>query len=123
VQLLSDVSLSRIEAKARRRHTDEVEVRARTVLLNVADQRVAKGDVDAEGRAVDRAAEASFCAKALAFIHDAVALDVPCIRGDEERQVIAKVEAACELELLEHPTGIAHHAQVDVAGGARAVEA
>jgi hypothetical protein len=52
------------------------------VLLDVADQWVAKGDVDAEGRAVDHAAEASFCAKALAFVHDAVALHVRCISGD-----------------------------------------
>lgn len=125
VELLGDVGLDRIHAQ---RWWGDARERQHVLgdhELELAEDRVAERHIDAERSAVDLAGDGALGPKAQPLVLHPVVLDVgvPVIGTDGEHHEVAKVTACRAAESVEDVVGRAHDTQVDVLGGARALEA
>lgn len=125
VELLGDVGLDGVHAHRGRCDAREAERIASRKVLGLAKHGVAEGHVHAEGATVLLARQPTLRAEALAVVPHAVVLDVrvSVVGANGKDHEVRHVAQGGGSQPVEDAVGWAHHAQVDIFGGARPLDA
>ncbi len=125
MQLLRQMSLDRIETHSRRWNTSKRECVGSCEHLDLADDRIAESNVEAEGMNERPFGQRATDAKPQSFVRNSVSRDPRRSRvwRDLEAEEVAEILGARLTENCESPIGPHRHSEIDVGGRSCAIHA